>query len=210
MITAKRAPLASAFFICDLKLPPPQCSSTRKPGITQRSATCQREAAGRFALVHHVDIRRRAAGTAARCSCQQRQQALDAHRETAGRRRLAADLLDQAVVAAAGAHRALRAEPVGHPFEHGAVVIVQPAHQARIDVEMRCRPRAAMPAAPRNACSESSSRSSSKLRRRLDQRLHRRILAVEHAQRIAVQAALRIVVQRSGMLLADSAISRAR
>jgi hypothetical protein len=80
----------------------------------------------------------------------QREQALDAHGEAAGRRRLAAQLLDQAVVAAAGADRALRAELVGHPLEHGEVVVVQAAHQARVDaignagvLEQGCTPRSA-------------------------------------------------------------------
>jgi hypothetical protein len=63
----------------------------------------------------------------------QREQALDAHGEAAGRRRLAAQLRDQAVVAAAGADGALRAELVGHPLEHGQVVVIESAHQARID-----------------------------------------------------------------------------
>ena len=47
--------------------------------------------------------------------------------------RLAAELLEQAVVAAAAADRALRAEAIGDPLEHGQVVVVEAAHQARID-----------------------------------------------------------------------------
>src|SRR5665647_1916167 len=37
--TATRAPLASAFFICDLKLPPPQCNTTRRSPSRNCSAT---------------------------------------------------------------------------------------------------------------------------------------------------------------------------
>src|SRR5712671_1074428 len=37
-ITATGAPLASAFFICDLKLPPPQCCVTLKPAPRRASA----------------------------------------------------------------------------------------------------------------------------------------------------------------------------
>ena len=40
----------------------------------------------------------------------------------------------QAVVAAAGADRALRAERIGGPFEHRARVVIQPAHQSRLDI----------------------------------------------------------------------------
>ena len=46
---------------------------------------------------------------------------------------LAAELLEQPVVAAAAADRALRAELVGDPLEDGQVVVVEAAHQARVD-----------------------------------------------------------------------------
>ena len=42
-----------------------------------------------------------------------------------------AELFDQPVVAAAGDDGALRAEPVGHEFERGVAVIIEPAHQPR-------------------------------------------------------------------------------
>src|SRR6266849_3139809 len=44
-ITATGAPLASAFFICDLKLPPPQCWVTLKPASRRASATRNAERA---------------------------------------------------------------------------------------------------------------------------------------------------------------------
>ena len=45
---------------------------------------------------------------------------------------LAAELLEQSVVAAAAGNRALRAQAIGHPFEHRAVVIVESAHEPRV------------------------------------------------------------------------------
>jgi hypothetical protein len=44
-------------------------------------------------------------------------------------------LLDQAIVAPAGADRTLRPELVGDPLEDGQVVIIQAAHQTRVDRE---------------------------------------------------------------------------
>jgi hypothetical protein len=66
-------------------------------------------------------------------SLDQQQQPLDAKAKTDGRRCLAAQLLEQAVVAAAAAHGALRAEMVGDPLVDGEVVVVHPAHHARVD-----------------------------------------------------------------------------
>ena len=43
--------------------------------------------------------------------------------------------LEQAVVAAAAGDGALRAQAVGDPFEHRAIVIVEAAHEPRIDLE---------------------------------------------------------------------------
>ena len=44
-------------------------------------------------------------------------------------------LVDQAVVAAAAQHRALRAQCVGHELEGGVAVVVEAAHQARVHLE---------------------------------------------------------------------------
>ena len=65
------------------------------------------------------------------------QDPLDARRPAHARRRRAADLLDQPVVAPAAADARLRAEVGGRELEHGARVVVQAAH------ERRCRPRTA-------------------------------------------------------------------
>ena len=59
---------------------------------------------------------------------------LHARGEADGRGRLSAQLRNQAVVAAARANRILRAERIGDPLEHGPRIIVQPAHQPRIDL----------------------------------------------------------------------------
>ena len=78
---------------------------------------------------------------------------------TAGAR-LAAELLDQRVVAAAAADRALRAEPVGDPLEHGEVVVVHAAHQARVDAVRRARRRRAPRAPPSKCASDAAPRKS--------------------------------------------------
>jgi hypothetical protein len=131
---------------------------------------------------------------------QQRDQALDAHGETAGRRRLAAELLDQAVVAAAGADRALGAQLVGDPLEHGQVVVVEAAHQARVDairhagfLEQRLHPGEML---QRGLAEEIH-----QLRRPSTSSCMCGILAVEDAQRIGMQAALGVGIERLAMAL---------
>ena len=53
--------------------------------------------------------------------------------------RLPPSCANNAVVAAAAADRALRAEAIGDPLEHGQVVVVETAHQARVDRGRRAR-----------------------------------------------------------------------
>ena len=60
-------------------------------------------------------------------------QPLDTHGKTASRLRLPAQLLDEAIVTAAPADGALGTKLVRHPLKHRKVVIVQTAHQPRID-----------------------------------------------------------------------------
>ena len=59
-------------------------------------------------------------------------QPLDSHRIPDGRRRLAAEHLDQTVVAASAAEGVLRAElaPVSEHLEQRAAVVVEAAHEA--------------------------------------------------------------------------------
>ena len=157
------------------------------------------KAARRIALRHQIHIRRNRQRFVA-LILPQRQQAFDAHGEATGRRGLAAELRNQAVIAAAGANRALGAQLIGDPFEHGQVVVVEPAHQARIDARMNAR-------ILENGLHAFEmlervlAQIVHQLGRGLDQRLHVRILGVEDAQRIAVQATLRIGIQLRRMLL---------
>ena len=149
--------------------------------------------------MHHIHVHLRP-GQCHAAILQQCQQALHPHRETGCGCRFAADLLDQPVITAAGADGALRAEARGHPLEHGAVVIIQAAHQARIDLE-----RHVMPPEDVLHCGKVLQRVVfqlvHQLRCRSYQLLHRRILAVQDAQWIAVQTARRIGIQRIPVLL---------
>ena len=56
-----------------------------------------------------------------------------------GERVIPAQLLDQAIVTAAGAYRALRAQRIRGPFEYGSRVIVEPADQMRLDMILDAR-----------------------------------------------------------------------
>ena len=124
----------------------------------------------------------------------QQQQALNAHGKTDRGSRFAAQLFNQTVIAAAAAHRGLRTEFVGGPFEHGLIVVIQAAHQPRVfhigdaqPVEhgfklriMRLRGFAEILGQAR--CSIANG-------------LQLGIFAVEHAQRIGVQAAAAVIIQ---------------
>ncbi len=131
---------------------------------------------------------------------QQQHQPLHAHGETDARRRLAAELADQPVVAATGADGTLGAELVGDPLEYRAAVIVQPAHQLRIDligdpdgIESRLE---SFEMSARLLVEEIGKR-----RRIRQQRLGLRILAVEDAQRVGRQAPLAVFVELVETLL---------
>ncbi len=109
---------------------------------------------------------------------------------------LAAELLEEAVVATAAADRALRAEPVRHPLEHGEVVVVEAAHEARVDAVLE--PGGVEDAPHRAEVRERvGAEEIDQPRRAFDHRLQRRVLAVEDAQRIAVQSPPRVLVERS-------------
>ncbi len=131
---------------------------------------------------------------------QQQHQPLHAHGETDARRRLAAELADQPVIAATGADGTLGAELVGDPLEYRAAVIVQPAHQLRIDligdadgIESRLE---SFEMSARLLVEEIGER-----RRIRQQRLGLRILAVEDAQRVGRQAPLAVFVELVETLL---------
>ena len=61
-------------------------------------------------------------------------QTLQPHGEAHRRGRAATELGHQAVVASTGADRALGAQVIGDPLEDGAVIVIQTAHQTRIDL----------------------------------------------------------------------------
>ncbi len=131
---------------------------------------------------------------------EQQQHAFDPHAPADRGRALAAELLEHAVVAAAAADGALRAEAIGHPLEDGQVVVVETAHQSRIDAI--AEPGGIEHGADGGEMAERlGAEEVHQPRRAVGDRLHRRVLAVEDAQRIAVQAAPRILVERIGVLL---------
>lgn len=130
---------------------------------------------------------------------QQLEDTLDTHCPAARARRLAAKLFDQRIVTAAGCHCTLRAKLVGHPFEHGQIVIIETAHETRVDRERNVvRLQNALQAFEVRA--RFFAEKIDQLRRVLRDFLHRRILRVEHAQRVRVQAALCLLVEHVHVL----------
>ena len=125
---------------------------------------------------------------------EQLQHALDAHGPADGRRRFAAEFGKEAVVAPAAADGALRAEALGDEFKNGEVVVVQPAHEARVD-------------APRHASGVQHLLHGAQVRLRclaqmvhearggFHQRLHGGVFGVQNAQRVGVEAARGVFVQ---------------
>ena len=96
----------------------------------------------------------------------------------------AAELLDEAVVAPAAADAALRAERVGGELEDGARVVVEAAHERRVDLVGDARPRRAA-RAPRAKCSASSSLELVEQPRRVCHHAPRAlVVGVERAQRV--------------------------
>ncbi len=59
---------------------------------------------------------------------------LDAGRPAHARRGRPAELLDEAVIASTAADTALRAERVGGELEHGPGVVVETAHERRVEL----------------------------------------------------------------------------
>ena len=104
----------------------------------QRLRGKQRIFLGALPLVDHVRIRRSGSRHPAGL-LPERNQPFHAGGESHRRRGLAADLLEQAVVAPARADRALRAELVGDPLEHGEVVVVEAPHEPGVDRERDAR-----------------------------------------------------------------------
>ncbi len=105
---------------------------------------------------------------------------------------------DQAIITTAGAHRALRAQRLGYPLEHGEVVIIEPAHQTRVDAVGNHRILEQLLDALK-MLERCLAEKVDQLRRALDQHLHRRILGIQDTQWIGMQAAARFLIQLVGV-----------
>src|SRR5208282_5483600 len=110
----------------------------RQPMITQLLGRHERKMLRQSTLMHQIYIVRIMRNLSL-SGLHQLQHTLDAKREAARRRRLAADLLEQSIVAAARAQCSLRAEAAGSPFKYRIVVIIEPAHQPRIHRKLDTR-----------------------------------------------------------------------
>ena len=149
--TAARAPIRSARRMRRCRLPG-IAELDDEPGVAQPSASTSMPRFGGLADRHQRDRARRR-----RRLGDQHRQPLDAGGPADPRHRRPAHQLDQPVVAAAGHHRALRAEIGRDELEGGVGVIVEAAHQARVQpvgdaepVEPVAHPREERRATPRS------------------------------------------------------------
>ena len=99
-----------------------------EPGVAQLLGELQRARFGRLADRHQRDRPRRR-----RRLVDQHRQPLDAGRPADPRHRRPAHQLDQPVITPAGQHRALRAEIGRDELEDGVRVIIEAAHQPRVE-----------------------------------------------------------------------------
>src|SRR5690606_16986976 len=106
----------------------------------------------------------------------------------------AAQLLNQAVVAAAGTDSTLGAETIGNPFENRQAVVVQPAHQTRVD-HIGYTGSIQQAAQALEVCAGIIAQIIGQFRCIHQQRLGIRVLAVEYPQRIGFQSPLAVLVQ---------------
>src|SRR6202044_3979988 len=109
-----------------------------------------------------------------------------------------AQLSHQAVVAAAGTHRALRTERVGGPLENSAGVVIEPADQMRLDMMLDAG-AAQLRAQRLEMCPRLRIQGIEHQRGTGHYALHVRILAVEYSQRIALQPPLAVLIERGLM-----------
>ena len=143
----------------------------------------------------HIGRRLRGADT---LGLQHLDDALDAERPADGRRFAPAELRHEPVVTAARADCALGSEPVRDPLEDRARVVVEPAHEPRIQ-----RERHADVAEQRLHAIEVRARLvvevRSQQRRGVDELAQRWVLAVQDPQRIAVEASQALLVEQLAM-----------
>ena len=134
---------------------------------------------------------RGAAGGRARARAQPLEPGAEAD---AGRRR-AADLLGQAVVAAAARDRDLGASPAALQLPGGARVVVEAAHQRRHRARRRRRARRGGARTSAKWAAQSSHRWSVMRGASASTAWQRRVLAVEHAQRVGLAPLAALVVE---------------
>ena len=104
----------------------------REPAIPQLLGDFERQAIRCLALMNEINIQRLGLRALLR-RAQQGDQALDPKREAGSGSGLRPELSEQAIVTAPAADGALRAEAVGHPLEHGEIVVIETSHQSVID-----------------------------------------------------------------------------
>ncbi len=161
--------------------------------VAQPLDNFQRLGRSLLAIHHHERIGRALRGDVLPLH-QQLHHALHSHGEADCRRGIAAEMRDQAVVTAAGAHGILRTQRVRRPLEHRATVVVEAAHETRVHdvvdtdrfdgraqrIEMRARFGVQMFGEHRRAADDVTQLG---------------ILAVENAQRIAFETPLAVLIQ---------------
>ena len=83
-------------------------------------------------------IRKRRVRDDGAASLHEQDRTLDADREAAGEVAFAAEHFEEAVVASTARDRSLRAEIIAgsDPFEDGAIVVIEAAHEPRVDHEV--------------------------------------------------------------------------
>ena len=164
-------------------------------GVAQRfrDTACE----GRRRLARMDDIRERRGRRRHAAFRKQQDHAFDPDGEAAGAGVLAAQLRKQPVVATAAGNRVLRALLATHgdELEHAAIVVIEAANEARIDLE--AQPRVGqqrlqtLEMRERRVGEEVDERGGA-----FEHRPHRLILAVEDAQRVGVQPPSRVGVEQ--------------
>ena len=104
----------------------------RQSSIAELFGTSERIRIGALDPVDQINVGART-GAQPTHGLEQRQQSLNSHGHSTGRRGLSTHLLNKPIVASATTDGALCAEFVGHPLEHGEVVIVESSDQTRIE-----------------------------------------------------------------------------
>ena len=128
-ITTTRAPIRSACFSWPFSERPACSICARRPASRSSCASTKHLAGCASATATNTSALPVVLGLAGG-----KQDPLDARRPAHARSRRAAQLLDQAVVAAAAAERRLRPQALGLELEHRARVVVEPAHERGIDL----------------------------------------------------------------------------